>query len=244
MLPHMVYMGSESKKEMINSEGRLRHIAFIMDGNGRWAQKRGLPRKAGHVAGAKVFKKIVDYCSSINIQAVTVYAFSTENWNRPEDEIKALMKLIGEYITNEAKTIVERNVQLHFLGDKAPFGEKLKASMEELENISSGNKYILNIALNYGGRDEIVHAANLCIKDGITNITEDDISARLYTKSCPPLDMIVRTGAETRISNFLLWQAAYAELYFTDVLWPDYTDSDVDKAVIEFYSRKRRFGKI
>ena len=240
---HTVYMDSNSKIG-INAEGRLQHIAFIMDGNGRWAQKRGLPRKAGHVAGAKVFKKIVDYCSSINIRAVTVYAFSTENWKRPEDEVSALMKLMGDYITNEARTIIDRNVQLHFLGDKAPFGDRLRASMENLEDISKNNKYILNIALNYGGRDEIVHAANECIKDGITHITEDDISERLYTKGCPPLDMIVRTGAETRISNFLLWQAAYAELYFTDVLWPDYTFEDVDRAVTEFYSRKRRFGSV
>lgn len=232
------------KRENPNAEGKLQHIAFIMDGNGRWAQKKGLPRKMGHVAGAKVFKKIVDYCSTVDIKAVTVYAFSTENWKRPQDEVDAIMRLMGEYITNEAKTIIERNVQLHFLGDKSRFKDKLRNSMEQLEEISKNNKYILNIALNYGGRDEIVHAVNECRKEGIENITEDDIERHLYTKDSPPLDLIVRTGAEMRISNFMLWQAAYAELYFTDVLWPDYSEEDVDEAIKVFYSRKRRFGKV
>lgn len=232
------------KRENPNAEGKLQHIAFIMDGNGRWAQKKGLPRKMGHVAGAKVFKKIVDYCSTVDIKAVTVYAFSTENWKRPQDEVDAIMRLMGEYITNEAKTIIERNVQLHFLGDKSRFKDKLRNSMEQLEEISKNNKYILNIALNYGGRDEIVHAVNECRKEGIENITEDDIERHLYTKDSPPLDLIVRTGAEMRISNFMLWQAAYAELYFTDVLWPDYSEEDVDEAIRVFYSRKRRFGKV
>ena len=232
------------KRENPNAEGKLQHIAFIMDGNGRWAQKKGLPRKMGHVAGAKVFKKIVDYCSTVDIKAVTVYAFSTENWKRPQDEVDAIMRLMGEYITNEAKTIIERNVQLHFLGDKSRFKDKLRNSMEQLEEISKNNKYILNIALNYGGRDEIIHAVNECRREGIENITEDDIERHLYTKDSPPLDLIVRTGAEMRISNFMLWQAAYAELYFTDVLWPDYSEEDVDEAIRVFYSRKRRFGKV
>ncbi len=232
------------KSENPNAEGKLQHIAFIMDGNGRWAQKKGLPRKMGHVAGAKVFKKIVDYCSTVDIKAVTVYAFSTENWKRPQDEVDAIMRLMGEYITNEAKTIIERNVQLHFLGDKSRFKDKLRNSMEQLEEISKNNKYILNIALNYGGRDEIIHAVNECRREGIENITEDDIERHLYTKDSPPLDLIVRTGAEMRISNFMLWQAAYAELYFTDVLWPDYSEEDVDEAIRVFYSRKRRFGKV
>lgn len=230
--------------EKINAEGRLRHIAFIMDGNGRWAKNKGMPRTYGHAAGAANFKKIIEYCGSIGIKAVTVYAFSTENWKRPESEVSAIMKLFSEYIFEAEKSFEEKNIQVHFLGSKDVFPKELSERMTELEKASANKELILNIAVNYGGRDEIVHAVNELIKEGKTEISEDDISAHLYTKDSPPPDLIVRTGAEKRISNFLLWESAYAELYFTDVLWPDFDEKQVDICVKEFYSRKRRFGGI
>ena len=230
--------------EPIRIDERLQHIAFIMDGNGRWAKKRGLPREFGHRAGAKVFKDISIYCGDIGIKTVTVYAFSTENWKRPEKEVSAIMLLLKEYLFEALDTMAERDAQIHFLGDRSPFDDEFKALMERTERESAGNGRVLNIALNYGGRDEIIHAVNRAVSSGKSVITEEDVSAGLYTAHCPDPDLIVRTGGEFRLSNFLMWPSAYSEPYFTDKYWPDKRSSDVDEAVREFYSRSRRFGGI
>ena len=229
---------------MADNSKQLKHIAFIMDGNGRWAKKRLMPREYGHKVGAETFRKIVEYCREIELEAVTVYAFSTENWKRPENEVKSIMSLFKQYLDVAMKEMMEKNIRIIFLGDKSVFTKELRELMEKTENDSKNNKYILNIGINYGGRDEIVNAVNECIKDGVTNITEDDITKRLYTKDSPMPDLIVRTGGEYRISNFLMWQSAYSELYFTDVLWPDFSPKDVDEAVNAFKNRNRRFGGV
>ena len=224
----------------------VRHIAFIMDGNGRWAKKRGMPREYGHKAGAKTFERILDRCAELDIEAATFYVFSTENWKRSEREVNALMNLLENYLGECEKQIKsgKKKVRFIFLGDKAPFSPSLREKMEDIERISSHHKRIVNLAINYGGRSELAHAFNTLLKDGKQQISEDDITAALYTKDSPELDMIVRTGGDIRISNFLLWQAAYAELYFLDKLWPDLTAEDVDKAIEEFNRRQRRFGGV
>ncbi len=232
------------KRTKIMADQSLQHIAFIMDGNGRWAKKKGMPREYGHKKGAETMKNIVRYCGSININCVTVYAFSTENWKRPEKEVNAIMELLGQYIDYLYTVMDKDDIQIHFLGDKGRFTPTLRERLEKAEYDSRNNKKILNVALNYGGRDEIVHAVNSLIKQGKTEITEDDIEENLYTSHCPPPDLIVRTAGEIRTSNFLMWQGAYSELYFTDVLWPDFSEKDVDLAVEEFYKRTRRFGAV
>ena len=221
---------------------RLRHIAFIMDGNGRWAKKRGLPREMGHKQGAQVFKEIVRYCGDIGIKAVTVYAFSTENWKRPEKEVSALMKLFDSYISGFAKEMVHYDIKIKIIGDVSALSESLRNKIAEIEDYTKDKSMILNVAINYGGRAEIAHAFNKLLIEGKTEVTESDISSAIYTSESPDPDIIVRTGGDMRISNFLLWQSAYSELYFTDTLWPDMKPEDVDAAVAEFYSRKRRFG--
>ena len=224
----------------------IKHIAFIMDGNGRWAKKRGMPREYGHRCGAQVFKKIVEHCGDLGIEAATFYVFSTENWKRSENEVNALMRLLDEYLDDCEKQLLhkDRNIRFVFLGDKAPFSDSLRRKMERIENSSASNTRIVNLAVNYGGRSELVNACNSLIKDGKQSVSEDDITAALYTKESPELDMVVRTGGDLRISNFLLWQTAYAELYFTDKLWPDFTAEDVDAAVEDFKKRQRRFGGV
>ena len=234
----------QEKKTKTVADDSLRHIAFIMDGNGRWAKKKGMPREFGHKKGAETMKNIVRYCGSININCVTVYAFSTENWKRPENEVNAIMELLNQYIDYLYTVMDKDDIQIHFLGDKGRFAPELRQRLEKAEEDSKNNKRILNVALNYGGRDEIVHAVNELIKQGKTEITEADIEANLYTAHCPPPDLIVRTAGEIRTSNFLMWQGAYSELYFTDVLWPDFSEKDVDMAVEEFYKRTRRFGAV
>ncbi|MBE6657074.1 MAG: di-trans,poly-cis-decaprenylcistransferase [Ruminococcaceae bacterium] len=228
----------------IQVDERLRHIAFIMDGNGRWAKKRGMPREYGHSVGAKTFERVVRHCGDIGIRVVTVYAFSTENWRRPQHEVQAIMTIFAEFLGRAQKQAEEYNIHTVFLGDKSIFPPEIRARMEALERDTAHHPLTLNIAINYGGRDEIVHAVNTLIAQGKTEITEDDITANLYTAHCPPPDLIVRTGSEMRLSNFLLWQAAYAEFYFCDTLWPDMDDAAVDAAVEAFYARKRRFGGV
>ncbi len=230
-------------KQLVSSSG-LHHIAFIMDGNGRWAKKRSLPREAGHPQGAANLRRVVRYCGDIGIDTVTVYAFSTENWKRPEKEVSAIMKLLDSYISDAVTENDENNVRYIFLGDKKGLGEELEKRCLNLEKLTENNRLTLNIALNYGGRDEIVHAVNTLISEGKTHLTEDDISLALYTRLSKDPDLIVRTAGELRISNFLLWQGAYSEFYFTDVLWPDFNSKCVDEAVIEFSKRKRRFGGV
>jgi undecaprenyl diphosphate synthase len=217
---------------------RLRHIAFIMDGNGRWATARNMPREYGHKNGARVFREITEYCHNIGIRYLTVYAFSTENWKRPKREVNAIMKLLDEYLDKQRP----ENASIRFIGDVSVLDTKIVEKIEKLTKETAGHEYVLNVAINYGSRAELVTAFNKLLAEGKNDITEQDVNAALYTGDCPDPDLIVRTGGDLRISNFLLWQAAYSELYFTDTLWPDMTSEDVDKAVDAFYSRKRRFG--
>lgn len=224
-------------------EALPRHIAFIMDGNGRWAKAKGKRREAGHIEGAKVFRDLVEYCGDIGIPVVTVYAFSTENWRRPAAEVNAILKLLQMYIEDAFRTFTEKGIRIRFLGEKTPFPDKMRAEMEKLERESAENPRTLCVALNYGGRDEIVRAANRLAAQG-EEITEEALSDALYTGGLPDPDLIVRTAGEQRLSNFLLWQAAYAEFYFTPTLWPDMRPADVDAALREYAGRTRRFGGV
>lgn len=235
---------ANDKVKYTAEEANLKHIGFIMDGNGRWAKKRGMPREYGHRFGADTFEKIMEYCGNMGVKATTFYVFSTENWKRPKKEVDAIMGLLSKYLSDCEKKLDKHNVRFIFLGDKSVFPEDMRKKMTEIEERSASREYIVNLALNYGGRDEIVSAVNNLISEGKTAITEQDITDSLYTKQSPELDLIVRTGGDMRISNFLLWQSAYAELYFTDILWPDFSTKDVDEAVENFMKRKRRFGGV
>ena len=227
-----------------------KHIGIIMDGNGRWAKKRLLPRNMGHKKGAEVFKDIARYCSDLGMEAVTFYAFSTENWKRPQEEIDGLMKLFKQYLI-DAFDYEKENDRIIFLGDKSAFNEELRDLMVEIEEkTASKTGMIINLALNYGSRSEIVMACKDIaqkVKDGkfdIDSIDEQVISDHLYTKGQPEPDFILRPSGEKRISNFLLWQIAYSEFVYMDVLWPDFTRKDLDEAIIEFNRRNRRFGGV
>ena len=222
----------------------LNHVAFIMDGNGRWAKKRMLPRELGHRSGANVFRKVMKHCCNLGIKASTFYVFSTENWKRPKKEVDAILDLLDQYLDDCINELADNDVRFVFLGSKDVFSESLRNKMERIEHLSSDNTFIINLALNYGGRDELVHAYKKLIEDGKKDVTEADISSALYTADSPELDLIIRTGGDMRISNFLLWQSAYAEFYFTDILWPDLTTEDVDKAINNFLNRNRRFGGV
>ena len=224
--------------------GRLSHIAFIMDGNGRWAKGRGLVRSAGHAAGAEACKRVFRRCRELDIRTVTVYAFSTENWSRPREEVDALMDLFDRYLDTLLADLDKYDARFVFLGDKAPLTPALREKMEHLERLSAarGSLYTLNLAINYGARAEIVNAVNASLAEGKTALTAADIEAHLYTSGSPDPDLIVRTAGEMRLSNFLLWQASYSEFYFTDTLWPDMDAEDVDKAVLAYARRTRRFG--
>ncbi len=220
----------------------LKHIAFIMDGNGRWARARGKSREYGHTEGAKTFEKVVDYCGRIGIEAVTVYAFSTENWKRPKREVNKIMSLLEKYIDRLFEKFSDYDVRVRFIGTKEGLSEKLIGKMERAERLTENNPRILNVALNYGSREEITSAVNRLIEKGVSRVTEEDVSKELYTYPCPDPDLIIRTAGEQRLSNFLMWQAAYSEFYFTDTLWPDFGENDVEKAVEAYYSRTRRYG--
>lgn len=226
------------------SDCPIKHIAFIMDGNGRWAKKRGMPREFGHRKGAEVFKRVVERCNEHGIRAATFYVFSTENWKRPAKEVNALLNLLEEYLDDCEKQLKDKDIRFIFLGDKSPFSEVLRSKMEKIEDMSRENSHIVNLAVNYGGRSELLCAVNSALREGKTELCEEDINKALYTADSPELDMIVRTGGDIRISNFLLWQAAYAELYFSDKLWPDFTEDDVDAAIDNFKKRQRRFGGV
>ena len=240
----MLFKKKSRESLNVQVDDRLQHIAFIMDGNGRWATKRGMPREFGHTHGAATFKKIGRYCEKIGLKYMTVYAFSTENWKRPQKEVDAIMKLFDEYIEECFREMMDDNVHFRFIGNLSVFPEDLREKMDRIDRQTAHKPFILNIAVNYGGREEIVHACNELIKSGKTDITEEDISRNLYTLECPEPDLIVRTGGDLRSSNFLLWQSAYAEYYFTNILWPDFSAKDVDDAVNAFYGRKRRFGGV
>lgn len=242
------------KKRKI-SEGNRRevpvHIGIIMDGNGRWAKSRGLPRKAGHKAGAKKFKEIVIYSSKIGVKYLTVYAFSSENWRRPAKEVEELMKLFHVYLRDALEDFENYNIKVNFLGDRRAFNEDIQELMTEVDKVYNDKTgMILNIAMNYGGRDEIVMAIRKIVEEVQSgDIRAEDIDVKmvsdnLYTKGQPDPDMIIRPSGEYRISNFLLWQSAYTEYVIMDVLWPDFKTRDLDKAIEKFYERDRRFGGI
>lgn len=228
-----------------NANGtKIRHVAFIMDGNGRWAEKRGMPREYGHKHGATALKRVIERCAFHGIEAATFYAFSTENWKRPKKEVDALMNLLDDYLDRLLLDVDKNDIRYKFIGDVSVLKNDLRTKIDILEKKSLSKKYIVNIALNYGSKSELVMAFNKLASQGKKNISEKDIEDSLYTVDSPSLDLLVRTGGELRLSNFLLWQSAYAELYFTDVLWPDMTEKEVDLAIETFNKRKRRFGAI
>ena len=223
-----------------------KHIAIIMDGNGRWAKRQGLPRSAGHVAGAKTFKTIARYCNKISLEYLTVYAFSTENWKRPQAEVEGIMNLLRDYL-KDAENFKDENIRVRFLGNREPLADDIKELMLKNENDSKNATGLnLNIAINYGGRDEITAAVKEIVKSGIDagDITEDLISQNLYTSGMPDPDFIIRPSGEYRLSNYLIWQSAYAEYWFSDVLWPDFTPRHLEKAIEDFNNRNRRFGGV
>ena len=229
------------------------HIGFIMDGNGRWATKRGMPRKFGHKRGADVLEKIVDYCFNIGIKYVSVFAFSTENWKRPKEEVDYIFNLLRDYIrkqneknTNQRqKEIEQRNIQIHTMGDLTKIPKDLYDEILKIKTETNDcDKFVLNIAMNYGGRDDIVYAVNKLLKANKKEINERDISSALYTADIPDPDFIIRTAGDVRLSNFMLYQSAYAELYFTKTLWPDFKPKHLDKALKNYTKRNRKFGNV
>ena len=229
----------------MNKELLPTHVAVIMDGNGRWAKKRGLPRTFGHRAGTENVKKIVRHCGEIGIKYLTVYAFSTENFKRPQDEVNALMKLLVEYFYKEIDELRENGVRLNVIGDTQCFSQEVQDAIKNgIEKTKDGKGLVFTIALAYGARDEIVRAVKKIVESGEKNIDEKTISENLYTFDMPDPDLIIRTSGEQRLSNYLLYQAAYSEFYFTDVLWPDFDEKEFDKAMEEFEKRNRRYGGV
>ena len=226
------------------------HIAIILDGNGRWAKKRGLPRTAGHAAGAETFRRIATYCKDIGVDYLTVYAFSTENWKRPEGEVKTIMRLLGKYLQEAIDTMERDHIRMRVFGDVEGLSPELQQMVEKTREISQRYEgFQANICLNYGGRDEIVnaakrYAADLAAGRADGELTEEDFASYLYSAGVPDPDLMIRPGGEQRISNFLLWQCAYAEFYFTDVLWPDFSPAELDKAIAVYQSRDRRYGGV
>lgn len=240
---------AEKKNE--NEAGKIipRHIAIILDGNGRWAKKRAMPRKAGHLAGSETFRNIATYCKEIGVEYLTVYAFSTENWKRPEDEVKGIMKLLDKYLHEAIRDMSEKQIRMKVFGDVSrlsPSLQELIAKTDELSKSIEG--FQANICINYGGRAEIVRAAKLYAEDysagKADELTEESFSKYLYSADIPDPDLLIRPGGEYRLSNFLLWQCAYSEFYYTDVLWPDFTPEVLDEAIAEYGRRDRRFGGV
>lgn len=235
------------KKVKIDTERKLpEHIAIIMDGNGRWAKNRGLPRTAGHAAGSKKFKEIARYCNKIGIKYLTVYAFSTENWKRPKEEVDAIMNIFRDYLRDSANFKSE-NIMLKFIGDRNGMPDDINTLMDQAEFDSKDATGLrVYMAINYGGRDELVHAVRDIVNEGISaeEITEDTISKRIYTKDYPDPELIIRPSGEYRLSNFLIWQSAYSEFWFSNVLWPDFTPDDLERAIDDYNNRNRRFGGV
>ncbi len=228
-----------------------RHVAVIMDGNGRWAKRRGLPRTAGHAAGAETFRTIATYCRDIGIKYFTVYAFSTENWKRPAEEVSAIMGLLNQYLREAIEKMERDRIRLHFWGDLTPLAPELQALCRETGRISEGYDGMeVNVCLNYGGRDEILRAARALAAECSAGLRcpeelgEADLSAHLWSRDVPDPDLVIRPSGELRVSNFLLWQSAYAEYYFTDVLWPDFSKAEMDRALAAYQSRSRRYGGV
>ena len=227
-----------------------RHIAIILDGNGRWAKKRGLPRTAGHAVGSETFRKIALHCRDIGVDYLTVYAFSTENWKRPEEEVKTIMRLLNKYLHEAIDTMERDRIKMRVFGDVAGLPEELQQLVAETNEISKRYEgFQANICLNYGGRAEIIHAAERYAADRLEGktagpLTEESFSGYLYSSGIPDPDLLIRPGGEQRISNFLLWQCAYSEFYFTDVLWPDFSAEELDRAIEVYRRRDRRYGGV
>lgn len=221
-----------------------RHIAIIMDGNGRWAKKRGLPRTAGHKVGAETFRDIATYCRELGVEYLTVYAFSTENWKRPKDEVDTIMELLEQYLQEAIDTMERDHIRLKILGDTAALSPKLQQMVAQTNAISTHYQgFQANICLNYGGRSEILRAARLCAEAG-DEWTEENFGKYLWSAGIPDPELIIRPSGELRLSNFLLWQCAYSEFYFCDTLWPDFDRAALDRAIIDYQGRDRRFGGV
>ena len=242
-------MGLFSKK-VSHKAGRVdksrlpRHIAIIMDGNGRWAKKRGLPRTAGHKVGAETFRKIALYCKALGVEYLTIYAFSTENWKRPADEVSTLMSLLKKYMQEAIDTMERDQMKLRFFGDLSALSPELQALAHKANEVADRVEgFQANLCINYGGRDEILHAARECAAAG-EEMTEENLERHLYSAGIPDPELIIRPGGELRLSNFLLWQCAYSEFYFCDTLWPDFGERDLDEAIVAFQQRDRRFGGV
>ena len=235
----------------VDFEHLPRHVAIIMDGNGRWAKKRGLPRTAGHAAGAENFRTIATYCKDIGLEYLTVYAFSTENWKRPAEEVSAIMGLLKKYLLEAISRMERDRVKMRFFGDLSPLDPELQALCRRTEEISTHYEGCqVNICLNYGGRDEVLRAAKAFAEECVRgekkpeDLTEEGFGSHLFSAGVPDPDLVIRPSGEIRISNFLLWQSAYAEFYFTDVLWPDFTKEELNKALAAYQGRSRRFGGV
>ena len=238
-----------TKDAEINLDNIPQHIGIIMDGNGRWAKNHGLPRSDGHRAGAKTLEDIANYCGEIGVKVLTVYAFSTENWKRPKNEVDAIMDLLYEYLSKMENLLGGNNCRIRVIGERSALSEALQKKIAEVEEYTSNRTgYTLNIALNYGGRDEIIRAvkkASLAVKNGEiseNDISEDYMSSLMYTGENPPVDLIIRPSGEKRLSNFLLWQCAYSEFWYSDICWPDFTEKHMRQAIASYQKRNRRFG--
>ena len=239
------------EKKKIENLPAPRHIAIIMDGNGRWAKNRGLPRTAGHAAGAETFRRIANYCRTLGVEYLTVYAFSTENWKRSEEEIAGIMKLLKNYLLEAMQDMEKNHVRFKFFGDLTRLSPELQELCRQAEQTSSAYHDVqVNFCLNYGGRDEIVQAARRFAQDvaegkrQAQDLTEDVLEAYLYSAGVPDPELIIRPSGELRISNFLLWQSAYSEFVYMNVLWPDFKEKDLDQAIEEYHRRNRRFGGV
>jgi len=246
-----LFRRTKEQTPQVDRSALPRHVAIIMDGNGRWAQKRGLPRKAGHAAGAETFRTIATFAKELGLDYLTVYAFSTENWKRPADEVSAIMGLLEKYLHEAIDTMARDKVKMAFFGDLSPLSEKLRALCHETEEISKGyDGCQVNICLNYGGRDELLRAARAFALDCAegradpNHLTEEAFGTYLFSAGVPDPDLIIRPSGEVRVSNFLLWQSAYSEFYFTDVLWPDFSKDDLLRALADYQHRSRRYGGI
>ena len=242
-------MANTNNKTNTPGEGIPRHIAIILDGNGRWARKRGLPRTAGHAVGAETFRKIATYCKDIGVDYLTVYAFSTENWKRPPAEVRTIMALLNRYLQEAVDTMERDHIRIKVLGDISALSEEQRALVAKTEEISSHYEgFQANICINYGGRDEILHAARRYAEDFAAGtadaLTEERFGGYLYSAGIPDPDLLIRPGGEQRLSNFLLWQCAYAEFCFTDVLWPDFGPEELDRAIEAYRRRDRRYGGV
>ena len=235
--------GLNNKALAEGPNGLPRHIAIIMDGNGRWAKKRGLPRTAGHSAGAESFRRAARYCRKLGVEYLTVYAFSTENWKRSAEEVGGIMRILEKFLLEAMVDMEKEQTRLCFFGDLSPLTPRLRQLCEECvarSSVYTGGQ--VNICLNYGGRDEIVRAARSWAADGCPELTEERFAGYLWSAGVPDPDLLIRPGGETRISNYLLWQLAYAEMYFSEVLWPDFDEREIDKALAAYAARNRRFG--